>query len=118
MRFANEPTGPQDILEKPRDKEDNMRMLLDLNGGICEVVTGVSVGAPSTFKVPNRNLTLLALDLQCFRCSKPRGTRSSPSPFLPPLLSPLLPPFHLLYRAFPIVRLVQLLFGLWSQLRP
>ena len=46
MRFANEPTGPQDILEKPRDKEDNMRMLLDLNGGICEVVTGVSVGAP------------------------------------------------------------------------
>lgn len=77
MRFANEPTGPQDILEKPRDKEDNMRMLLDLNGGICEVVTGVSVGAPSTFNVPNRNLTLLALDLQCFRCSKPRGTRSS-----------------------------------------
>ena len=61
MRFANEPTGPQDILEKPRDKEDNMRMLLDLNGGICEVVTGVSVGAPSTFNVPNRHLTLLLL---------------------------------------------------------
>ncbi|KAL1661760.1 Mdm33 family-domain-containing protein [Schizophyllum commune] len=31
----------QEILEKPVDKEDNLRMLLDLNGGICEVVTGV-----------------------------------------------------------------------------
>ncbi|KAI0711849.1 Maf/Ham1 [Cerioporus squamosus] len=46
MRFADEPTGPQDILEKPTDKEDNMRMLLDLNGGICEVVTGVSIVFP------------------------------------------------------------------------
>ena len=36
---------PQDILEKPIDEEDNMRMLLDLNGGRCEVVTGVTVGA-------------------------------------------------------------------------
>ncbi len=44
MRFSDEPIGPQDILEKPRDKEDNMRMLLDLNGAICEVVTGVSIG--------------------------------------------------------------------------
>ena len=51
MRFANEPTGPQDILEKPRDKEDNMRMLLDLNGGICEVVTGVSVGASPSLRL-------------------------------------------------------------------
>ncbi|KAI0788282.1 Maf/Ham1 [Fomes fomentarius] len=45
-RFVNEPAGPQDILEKPRDKDDNMRMLLDLNGGICEVVTGVSIVYP------------------------------------------------------------------------
>ena len=44
-RFADEAPPPQDILEKPRDKDDNLRMLLDLNGGICEVVTGVTVGA-------------------------------------------------------------------------
>ena len=35
----------QELLEKPSSKDDNMRMLLDLNGGVCEVVTGVSLGA-------------------------------------------------------------------------
>ncbi|KAI0763327.1 Maf/Ham1 [Trametes elegans] len=45
-RFADELGPPQDILEKPINKEDNLRMLLDLNGGICEVVTGVSVVFP------------------------------------------------------------------------
>lgn len=35
----------QELLEKPTSKEDNMRMLLDLNGGVCEVVTGVALGA-------------------------------------------------------------------------
>ncbi|KAI4519105.1 Maf/Ham1, partial [Schizophyllum commune Loenen D] len=35
------PPMTQEIMEKPVDKEDNLRMLLDLNGGICEVVTGV-----------------------------------------------------------------------------
>lgn len=35
----------QELLEKPLDKTDNLRMLLDMNGGICEVVTGVTVGA-------------------------------------------------------------------------
>ncbi|OAX41899.1 Maf Ham1 [Rhizopogon vinicolor AM-OR11-026] len=35
----------QELLEKPSSKEDNLRMLLDLNGGVCEVVTGVSLGA-------------------------------------------------------------------------
>ncbi|KAI0791223.1 Maf/Ham1 [Abortiporus biennis] len=44
--FADAPSGPQEILEKPVDKEDNLRMLLDLNGGVCEVVTGVSVIYP------------------------------------------------------------------------
>jgi septum formation protein len=34
----------QELLEKPSSKEDNMRMLMDLNGGVCEVVTGVSLG--------------------------------------------------------------------------
>lgn len=35
----------QELLEKPTSKEDNIRMLLDLNGGVCEVVTGVALGA-------------------------------------------------------------------------
>jgi len=35
-----------DILEKPISKADNLRMLLDLNGGVCEVVTGVSLVYP------------------------------------------------------------------------
>jgi septum formation protein len=35
----------QELLEKPTSEEDNMRMLLDLNGGVCEVVTGVALGA-------------------------------------------------------------------------
>ena len=35
----------QELLEKPTLKEDNLRMLLDLNGGVCEVVTGLVVGA-------------------------------------------------------------------------
>lgn len=36
----------QDLLEKPSDKEDNLRMLLDLNGNVCEVVSGVTVAYP------------------------------------------------------------------------
>ncbi|KDQ58961.1 hypothetical protein JAAARDRAFT_205959 [Jaapia argillacea MUCL 33604] len=36
----------QEILEKPETEEDNMRMLMDLNGGVCEVVTGVSIVYP------------------------------------------------------------------------
>ena len=54
-RFVDELPPPQDILEKPTDKEDNLRMLLDLNGGVCEVVTGVSVGSclcPSLAPLP------------------------------------------------------------------
>ena len=39
-------TPEPDLLEKPESKEDNMRMLLDLNGRSCEVVTGVSVVYP------------------------------------------------------------------------
>ncbi|KAG1767911.1 Maf Ham1 [Suillus occidentalis] len=36
----------QELLEKPSSKGDNMRMLMDLNGGVCEVVTGVSLVYP------------------------------------------------------------------------
>lgn len=46
MQYADAPPEPQDVLEKPHSKEDNMRMLLDLNGGVCEVVTGVTVVFP------------------------------------------------------------------------
>ncbi|KAF8071504.1 inosine triphosphate pyrophosphatase-like protein [Lyophyllum atratum] len=40
------PSVQQELLEKPASKEDNLRMLLDLNGGVCEVVTGVTVVYP------------------------------------------------------------------------
>ncbi|KAG2048363.1 Maf Ham1 [Suillus hirtellus] len=36
----------QELLEKPSSKDDNMRMLMDLNGSVCEVVTGVSLVYP------------------------------------------------------------------------
>ena len=34
----------QELLEKPISKADHLRMLQDLNGNVCEVVTGVSLG--------------------------------------------------------------------------
>jgi len=37
------PAVNQELLEKPSSKEDNLRMLLDMNGNVCEVVTGVVV---------------------------------------------------------------------------
>ncbi|KAK7048345.1 Maf/Ham1-domain-containing protein [Favolaschia claudopus] len=40
------PTIKQELLEKPSSKEDNLRMLMDLNGGVCEVVTGLVVVYP------------------------------------------------------------------------
>ncbi|KAJ7366848.1 inosine triphosphate pyrophosphatase-like protein [Mycena albidolilacea] len=40
------PDIKQELLEKPASKEDNFRMLLDLNGGVCEVVTGLVVVYP------------------------------------------------------------------------
>ncbi|KIJ62964.1 hypothetical protein HYDPIDRAFT_93440 [Hydnomerulius pinastri MD-312] len=36
----------QELLEKPVSKADNLRMLQDLNGSVCEVVTGVSLVYP------------------------------------------------------------------------
>ncbi|KAI5122734.1 hypothetical protein M0805_009819 [Coniferiporia weirii] len=40
------PQERPEILEKPISKADNLRMLLDLNGGVCEVVTGVTLVYP------------------------------------------------------------------------
>ncbi|KAK1231192.1 hypothetical protein PQX77_005718 [Marasmius sp. AFHP31] len=40
------PDMAQELLEKPLDKEDNLRMLMDLNGSVCEVVTGVTLVYP------------------------------------------------------------------------
>ncbi|KIJ14349.1 hypothetical protein PAXINDRAFT_115991 [Paxillus involutus ATCC 200175] len=36
----------QELLEKPTSKEDNLRMLQDLNWSVCEVVTGVFLVYP------------------------------------------------------------------------
>ena len=38
------PVANQELLEKPSSKEDNLRMLMDMNGNVCEVVTGLVVG--------------------------------------------------------------------------
>ncbi|KAJ7675849.1 inosine triphosphate pyrophosphatase-like protein [Mycena polygramma] len=40
------PEVGRELLEKPASKEDNFRMLLDLNGGVCEVVTGLVIVYP------------------------------------------------------------------------
>ncbi|KAF8588236.1 Maf-like protein [Ramaria rubella] len=40
------PQTRPDILEKPQSKAENLRMLLELNGGTCEVVTGVTLVYP------------------------------------------------------------------------
>lgn len=40
------PQANQELLEKPQSKADNLRMLLDMNGGVCEVVTGLVVVFP------------------------------------------------------------------------
>ncbi len=44
--WSDLPQINQELLEKPTSKDDNLRMLLDLNGGVCEVVTGVTVVYP------------------------------------------------------------------------
>ncbi|KAF7424735.1 hypothetical protein PC9H_010046 [Pleurotus ostreatus] len=44
--WSDLPQINQELLEKPSSKDDNLRMLLDLNGGVCEVVTGVTVVYP------------------------------------------------------------------------
>ncbi|KAJ8455202.1 hypothetical protein ONZ45_g18222 [Pleurotus djamor] len=45
--YSDLPQVAQELLEKPSSKEDNLRMLLDLNGGVCEVVTGVTIVYPT-----------------------------------------------------------------------
>ncbi|KAJ3485406.1 hypothetical protein NLI96_g4979 [Meripilus lineatus] len=44
--FPEVATVSQEILEKPSSRDDNLRMLLDMNGGVCEVVTGVTIVFP------------------------------------------------------------------------
>jgi septum formation protein len=67
MAYADAPVTRQDILEKPSSKEDNMRMLLDMNGGVCEVVTGVALGKWNECCVWNAMLINLKLSLSCSR---------------------------------------------------
>ena len=50
LRDDKESDVKQELLEKPADKADNLRMLLDLNGNVCEVVTGVTVGSSLSAK--------------------------------------------------------------------
>lgn len=42
--YADLPQIAQELLEKPTSKADNLRMLLDMSGSVCEIVTGVTVG--------------------------------------------------------------------------
>jgi len=44
VAYSELPSVHQELLEKPESKADNLRMLQDLNGSVCEVVTGVSLG--------------------------------------------------------------------------
>lgn len=44
IAYSELPGVHQELLEKPVDRGDNLRMLQDLNGNVCEVVTGVSLG--------------------------------------------------------------------------
>lgn len=37
-----------EILEKPVSKDDQLRMLQNMSGADCEIVTGVSIGEPTT----------------------------------------------------------------------
>ncbi|KAI0050504.1 Maf/Ham1 [Auriscalpium vulgare] len=46
IAYSELPGVRQEVLEKPDSKADNLRMLLDLNGNVCEVVTGVSLVFP------------------------------------------------------------------------
>ena len=54
-----------DIFEKPRSKDDNLRMLLDLNGASCEVVTGVSVVYP-VLQAPGYEIKSVELPISQF----------------------------------------------------
>lgn len=44
VAYSELPVVRQELLEKPMNEADNLRMLQDLNGSVCEVVTGVSLG--------------------------------------------------------------------------
>ncbi|KAH9043936.1 Maf/Ham1 [Lactarius pseudohatsudake] len=46
IAYSELPGVSQELLEKPENKADNLRMLQDLNGSVCEVVTGVSLVFP------------------------------------------------------------------------
>ncbi|VDC04933.1 unnamed protein product [Peniophora sp. CBMAI 1063] len=46
VAYSELPQIQQELLEKPDSKAENLRMLLELNGAVCEVVTGVTVVFP------------------------------------------------------------------------
>lgn len=50
--YSELPHTRQELLEKPDNKADCLRMLLDLNGSVCEVVTGVTVSESTLLLAP------------------------------------------------------------------
>ncbi|KAJ3512007.1 hypothetical protein NLJ89_g3771 [Agrocybe chaxingu] len=54
------PPQNQELLEKPSSKEDNLRMLLDMNGNVCEVVTGLAVVLQVQRSIDERSLVYFA----------------------------------------------------------
>jgi septum formation protein len=63
IAYSELPAMKQELLEKPENKADNLRMLQDLNGSVCEVVTGVSLGEwhPDPIRAPGSDPLTLSL---------------------------------------------------------
>jgi predicted house-cleaning NTP pyrophosphatase (Maf/HAM1 superfamily) len=70
IAYSELPGVNQELLEKPVDGEDNLRMLQDLNGNVCEVVTGVSLGERHHW-----TLSTDGSDIDSFSFSRPDITR-------------------------------------------
>jgi Maf-like protein len=67
VAYSELPNVRQELLEKPEDKPDNLRMLQDLNGSVCEVVTGVSLGELIILLLPTgAKLTLISYSVPSF----------------------------------------------------
>jgi septum formation protein len=67
VAYSELPNVLQELLEKPENKSDNLRMLQDLNGSVCEVVTGVSLGETIILLLPTgAKLTLISYSVPSF----------------------------------------------------
>jgi septum formation protein len=75
ISYSLTPGIAQEVLEKPSSKQDNLRMLLDLNGGVCEVVTGVTIGEYTPFPSLSDPVNLLHCIQQYTPFYLPRDTQ-------------------------------------------